>query len=115
MPVDAVVGTPGLQTRQRIVTAAVSDTDEFASTGGSGLVTVGLPAPAVADTDPDSPANDNAPEIKGSASTAADFVSIYPDRHLHGHPGERGSDGLQRRLASPSTWPTTPRRCSPRG
>src|SRR5204863_5502088 len=106
--VDAVVGTPGLQTRQRIVTAAISDTDEFASTGGSGLVTVGLPAPTLFDIDPDSPANDNAPAISGAASTAADFVSIYPTGNCTGTPvnGEAtvfNSGGITVNVANDST------------
>lgn len=108
VPVDAVVGTPGLQTRQRIVTAAISDTDEFASTGGSGLVTVGLPAPTVSDTDPDSPANDNSPEIKGTASAAADFMSIYPTANCTGTPvvGEAAdfnASGITVNVANDST------------
>jgi Ca2+-binding RTX toxin-like protein len=79
LPVDAQTGVPGLQTRQRVVTAAVSDTGEYApSTGGSGTVSVALPAPSVTDTDPDSPADDNAPEVKGTAGAVADHVTVYP-------------------------------------
>jgi Ca2+-binding RTX toxin-like protein len=86
-PVDAQGGVTGLQTRLRVVAAAISDQDEFAqSTGGAGIVTVGLPAPSGLSVNPASPANNNAPKINGIANASADLVSVYPTANCTGTP-----------------------------
>lgn len=48
------------------------------------------PAPAMTDTDPDSPANDNTPEVKGSAE-AASTVRVYTDGSCTGPPAAIGT------------------------
>jgi Ca2+-binding RTX toxin-like protein len=83
LPADAQAAT-GLQTRQRTAATAVSDTDTLTSATGSGVVTVKLAAPALTDTDPDSPANDNAPEVKGTAPAGTALVSVYPTANCSG-------------------------------
>ena len=76
LPVDAQPA-PGLQTRQRVWAGALSDQDEFAFAVGSGSVTVKLAAPSLTGTDPGSPANENAPKIKGSSPAGTSLVTLY--------------------------------------
>ena len=76
LPVDAQPAT-GLQTRQRATAIAVSDQDEITSASVSGSVTVKLAAPTVTDSDPDSPANNNSPSIKGIAPVGTALVTLY--------------------------------------
>ena len=76
LPVDAQPAT-GLQTRQRATAIAVSDQDEITSASVSGSVTVKLAAPSVTDSDPDSPANNNSPTIKGTAPAGTTLVTLY--------------------------------------
>jgi hypothetical protein len=45
----------------------------------SQLITIGPPAPQITATDPSSPANDNNPEVKGTASAEAVQINLYKD------------------------------------
>lgn len=83
----------GLQTAAIVTANAASYYGRLASGGASSVVTVNpgvLPAPSVTDTDPDAPANDNTPEIKGTAA-AGSTVSVYTNPTCAGSPTAQGT------------------------
>jgi hypothetical protein len=83
---------PGRQTLQSAEAAAVSDQGAPAFSRAAGAaVTVTLAAPAVTDSDPDSPANDNSPEIKGTAPADTQTVSVYTNAACSGAPEAQGT------------------------
>jgi hypothetical protein len=84
---------PGLQTAAIVTANAASYSDRLVSGGASSIVTVNPgvpPAPAVTDTDPDAPANDNTPEIKGTAA-AGSTVRVYTNPSCAGSPTAQGT------------------------
>jgi Ca2+-binding RTX toxin-like protein len=89
-PTDAQIAT-GLQTRQRLTASAVSDQDNFASTVGGGSVTVKLARPTLTGSSLPSPANDNTPEIIGSAPAGTTLVSLYTSASCSGAPLQTGT------------------------
>ena len=62
-------------------------------------------APSLTDTDPDSPANDNNPEVKGSAGGGATAVSLFTSSNCSGLPAATGTPG---QLASPGLTVAVP-------
>lgn len=62
------------------------------------------PPPTLTDTDPNSPANDNSPEVKGTAP-AATTVKLYPNATCTGAPAATGSAAI---FASPGLTATVP-------
>ena len=52
------------------------------------------PAPQITDTDPDSPANDNQPEVKGTAGGDAATVEVFTNSSCSGTPANGGSVAL---------------------
>ena len=89
--VDARVA-PGRQTLQSAEAASVSDqgSPAFVRTAGA-AVTVTLAAPSVTDSDPNSPANDNAPKIKGTAPADTQTVAVYTNAACSGAPEAQGT------------------------
>ena len=91
----------GYQTLQSAEAAAYSNlgTGTF-SRNSQSPVNVTLAAPSVTSTDPASPANDNAPEVKGTAPALATQVRIYTNASctgvddLAGQPGAFTTTGL---------------------
>jgi hypothetical protein len=77
LPVDSSAAT-GYQTLQSAEAAAHSNlgTGTF-SRNTQTPVNITLAPPSISDTDPDSPANDNNPEVKGSAPAGTSLVRLY--------------------------------------
>ena len=48
------------------------------------------PAPQITDTDPDSPANDNKPEVKGTVGGGAATVDLFTNASCSGTPAKAG-------------------------
>lgn len=84
---------PGPQTAALVTAIAESYNGRLASGGAASVVTVNPgvpPAPSVTDTDPDGPANDNTPEVKGTA-VGGSTVSIYTNPSCAGSPAAQGT------------------------
>jgi hypothetical protein len=84
---------PGLQTVAIVTANATSYYSRLTTGGASSVVTINPgvpPAPSVTDTDPDAPANDNTPEVKGTAA-AGSTVSVYTNSSCTGAPAARGT------------------------
>jgi RTX calcium-binding nonapeptide repeat (4 copies) len=84
---------PGLQTVAIVAANATSYYSRLTTGGASSVVTINPgvpPAPSVTDTDPDAPANDNTPEVKGTAA-AGSTVSVYTNSSCTGAPAARGT------------------------
>jgi Ca2+-binding RTX toxin-like protein len=78
-------GATGYQTLQRAEALAYSNLNTLTYDPGTQTpVNVTLAAPTLTDTDPDSPANDNAPEIKGTAPAGTTQVRLYTDASCSG-------------------------------
>ncbi len=90
-PVDAS-GATGYQTLQRAEALGVSNlgTPSY-SPATQQPVTVTLASPTLTDVDPDSPANDNAPEIKGNAPAGTTTVRLYTTADCSGSIVAQGS------------------------
>lgn len=77
LPTDAS-GASGYQTLQSAEAAAYSNQNIGTfSRNTQAAVNITLAAPTLSDTDPDSPANDNAPRIKGSAPAQTTQVRLF--------------------------------------
>ncbi len=59
---------------------AANNVDRFPSLYTWTVDTVPVAAPTISDTDPNSPANDNEPEVKGSGAEANSTVRLYSNR-----------------------------------
>jgi len=84
----------GVQTAAIVNASARTYLDEMVFAGASSVLTV-IPhpppaAPWVTATEPDSPANDNAPEVMGTAP-AGTTVSVYTNRNCTGSPVAQGT------------------------
>ncbi len=84
---DLADGTYTFQVR---ATDSVGNTDGSAATRSFTVDTIAPATPSLTDTDPDSPANDNNPEVKGSAE-AGSTVRIYSTAGCTGSPLASGS------------------------
>jgi hypothetical protein len=85
-------GLPGIQTAPIVTASANTYLNHPLSGGSSALLTVNPAAPAaptVTDTDPDGPANDNVPKLKGAA-TAGTTVNVYSNAACTGAPVAQG-------------------------
>ncbi len=59
---------------------AVGNIDQFPAAHTWTVDTIPVPVPVITDTDPNSPANDNTPEVKGSGAEAGSTVKLYSSR-----------------------------------
>ncbi|HEV7806852.1 MAG TPA: hypothetical protein VGO80_13595 [Solirubrobacteraceae bacterium] len=89
--IDARVA-PGRQTLNEAEAAALSNlgTPTFSRAAGA-PVTVTLAAPALMDTDPDSPANNATPRVKGTAAAGTQTVALYTDAACSGPIAAQGT------------------------
>ena len=91
LPADGSASA-GYQTTPTAEAAAYSNngTGTF-SRNPQAAVNVVLAAPSLSDTDPDSPANDNAPEVKGSAPAGTTQVRLFTNAACTGTPIAQGT------------------------
>ncbi len=71
--------TDGAHTLEVKATDAAGNTDASPASRSFAVDTQAPTAPSITDTDPDSPANDNNPEVKGTGAEAGSTVRIYGD------------------------------------
>ena len=67
--------------------------------------TPGPLAPRITDTDPNSPSNDNSPEVRGTGAAAGSTVRVYGDAGCTGPVLGSGRPRLQRRRGITATVP----------
>ncbi len=85
-------GAAGYQTLQRAEALAYSNLNALAfDPGTQPPVNVTLAAPTLTDTEPASPANNNSPEIRGSAPAGTSLVRLYTNAACTGTPIAQGS------------------------
>ena len=93
-PGDTHTASPQLQdgahTFEVRATDSAQNTDQTPATRSFTVDTAAPATPSLTDTDPDSPANDNNPEVKGSAE-AGSTVKIYSSSDCTGSPLASGS------------------------
>ncbi|HVF77537.1 MAG TPA: hypothetical protein VNA28_04520 [Solirubrobacteraceae bacterium] len=91
LPLDSDPVAIGFQTNQHVTATAVSNLGGPASASGTGTVHVKIAAPTLTATVPSAPtsasaADDNAPEIKGTASADAEMINVYATANCTGTP-----------------------------